>query len=44
MEGYEVLTMEDAAPLGDIFVTTTGCADVIRFEHMEAMKDEGDCL
>ena len=40
MEGYEVLTMEDAAPLGDIFVTTTGCADVIRFEHMEAMKDE----
>ena len=40
MEGYEVTTMEDAAPQGDIFVTTTGCADVIRFEHMEAMKDE----
>ena len=40
MEGYQVLTMEEAAPLGDIFVTTTGCADVIRFEHMEVMKDE----
>ena len=40
MEGYQVLTMEDAAPLGDIFVTTTGCADVICFEHMQAMKDE----
>ncbi len=40
MEGYQVMTMEDAAPQGDIFVTTTGCADVIRFEHMEAMKDE----
>ena len=40
MEGYEVITMEEAAPLGDIFVTTTGCADVIRGEHMEAMKDE----
>ncbi len=40
MEGYEVITMEEAVPLGDIFVTTTGCADVIRGEHMEAMKDE----
>jgi len=40
MEGYQVMTMEDAAPQGDIFVTTTGCADVVRFEHMEAMKDE----
>jgi len=40
MEGYEVLTMEDAAPKGDIFVTTTGCCDVIRREHLQNMKDE----
>ena len=40
MEGYEVTTMEDAAPRGDIFVTATGCADVVRAEHMQAMKDE----
>jgi adenosylhomocysteinase len=40
MEGYEVKTMETAASQGDIFVTATGCADVIRAEHMMAMKDE----
>ncbi len=40
MEGYEVVTMEEAVKIGDIFVTTTGCCDVIRGEHMEAMKDE----
>ena len=40
MEGYEVTTMEEAAPIGDIFVTATGCCDVIRGEHMERMKDE----
>jgi adenosylhomocysteinase len=40
MEGYEVLTMEEAAPKGDIFVTTTGCCDVIRREHLQTMKDE----
>ncbi|MBP6845850.1 MAG: adenosylhomocysteinase, partial [Kofleriaceae bacterium] len=40
MEGYEVVTMEDAAPIADIFVTATGCCDVIRSEHMLAMKDE----
>ncbi len=40
MEGYEVVTMEDAAPIGDIFVTATGCMDVIRGEHMMVMKDE----
>ena len=39
-EGYQVLTMEEAASMGDIFVTTTGCCDVIRGEHMEQMKDE----
>ena len=38
MEGYEVTTMEDAAPIGDIFVTATGCCDVIRGEHMK--RDE----
>ncbi|HEY1549716.1 MAG TPA: adenosylhomocysteinase [Kofleriaceae bacterium] len=40
MEGYEVVTMEHAAPIADIFVTATGCADVIRSEHFMAMKDE----
>jgi adenosylhomocysteinase len=39
MEGYEVVTMEDAAPQGDIFVTATGNIDVITVEHMRAMKD-----
>ncbi|MEZ4359238.1 MAG: adenosylhomocysteinase [Kofleriaceae bacterium] len=40
MEGFEVVTMEDAAPVADIFVTATGCMDVIRAEHMQVMKDE----
>ena len=40
MEGFEVLTMKDVAPLGDIFVTATGCFHVIKGEHMEQMKDE----
>jgi adenosylhomocysteinase len=39
MEGYEVVTMEAAAPRGDIFVTATGNVDVITVEHMRAMKD-----
>ena len=39
MEGYEVVTMEQAAPLGDIFVTATGNLDVITLDHMRAMKD-----
>lgn len=39
MEGYEVNTMEDIAPTGDIFVTTTGNLDIITLEHMRAMKD-----
>ncbi|MCC6716618.1 MAG: adenosylhomocysteinase [Acetobacteraceae bacterium] len=38
MEGYEVTTMDDAAPLGDIFVTATGNVDVITMDHMRAMK------
>ncbi|WP_288920326.1 adenosylhomocysteinase [uncultured Ottowia sp.] len=40
MEGYKVVTMEQAAPLADIFVTTTGNKDVIRHEHMVEMKNE----
>jgi adenosylhomocysteinase len=39
MEGYEVTTMEDAAPRADIFVTCTGNVDVITLEHMRKMKD-----
>ncbi len=40
MEGYRVVTMEEAAPLADIFVTATGNWHVITHEHMEAMKDQ----
>jgi adenosylhomocysteinase len=40
MEGYEVTTMEEAAAMGDIFITATGCCDVIRGGHMEMMKNE----
>lgn len=40
MEGYEVTTMEEAAPLGDIFVTATGNYHVITGEHMEQMRNE----
>src|SRR5579872_948986 len=39
MEGYQVTTMEDAAPHADIFVTATGNEDVITLDHMRAMKD-----
>jgi adenosylhomocysteinase len=39
MEGYEVVTMEDAAPKADIFVTCTGNVDIITLDHMRAMKD-----
>ena len=40
MEGYEVLTMEEAAPIGNIFVTTTGNIDVITTAHMQQMPDQ----
>lgn len=40
MEGYEVVTMDEAAPRGNIFVTTTGNIDVITVEHMKRMPDE----
>jgi len=40
MEGYEVTTMEEAASRGNIFVTTTGCRDIILGEHMEQMPND----
>lgn len=40
MEGYEVTTMDDAAKVGDIFVTATGCCDVIVDRHFKVMKDQ----
>ncbi len=40
MEGYRVVTMEQAAPLADIFVTTTGNVGVVTHEHMKQMKDQ----
>ena len=39
MEGYEVVTMDDAASYGDIFVTATGNLDVITLDHMRKMRD-----
>jgi adenosylhomocysteinase len=39
MEGYRVMPMIDAAPLGDVFITSTGMRDVITKEHFEVMKD-----
>ncbi|MEM1386856.1 MAG: adenosylhomocysteinase [Pseudomonadota bacterium] len=39
MDGFEVVTLDDEAPNADIFITTTGNKDVIRLEHMRAMKD-----
>jgi adenosylhomocysteinase len=40
MEGYEVTTMEEAAPQADIIVTATGCSGIVRPEHMKRMKDQ----
>ena len=42
MDGFRVMKMIDAAPLGDIFITATGCNDVINKQHYELMKD--DCM
>ena len=39
MEGYQVMTMDEACQIGDLFVTTTGCCDVITLRHMRRMKD-----
>jgi adenosylhomocysteinase len=38
-DGFRVLPMQEAAKVGDFFVTVTGCKDVIRKEHLEVMKD-----
>ena len=43
MDGFSVMKMEQAAALGDFFVTVTGCCHVIRPEHFEAMKDGAIC-
>ena len=40
MEGYEVRTLDEVVSSGDIFITATGCCDVITGKHMEMMKDE----
>jgi len=40
VSGYEVTTMEDAAPQGQIFVTTTGCTDILGAKHFEVMKND----
>ena len=40
MEGYQVMTMEEAAPIADILVTATGCCDVVRAEHLKVLKNE----
>jgi adenosylhomocysteinase len=40
MEGYQVVTMDEAAPTADIFVTTTGCCDIITRKHLDAMKHQ----
>jgi len=40
MEGFEVKTLDDVVEIADIFITATGCCDVITGEHMERMKDE----
>ncbi|MFA6948581.1 MAG: adenosylhomocysteinase [Eubacteriales bacterium] len=39
MDGFTVMPMDEAAKVGDLFVTLTGCADVIRAEHFDVMKD-----
>ena len=39
MDGFEVVTLEDAVETADVFITTTGNKDIIRIEHMRAMKD-----
>ena len=43
MEGYTVMTMDEAAPLGDFFVTVTGCKDVITAKHFNMMKNGAVC-
>lgn len=39
MDGFTVMPMDEAAKLGDLFITVTGCCDVIRAEHFDVMRD-----
>ena len=39
MDGFQVMTMEEAAPIGDFFVTVTGCSDVVGLRHFDKLKD-----
>jgi len=43
MEGYDVMTMDQAAALGDVFITVTGCKDIITRKHFLKMKDGAIC-
>ena len=43
MDGFSVMTMEEAAPLGDLFITVTGCEDVVTEPHFLKMKDGAIC-
>lgn len=43
MDGFKVMTMDDAAPLGDLFITVTGCCDIICERHFRAMKEGAIC-
>lgn len=43
MDGFRVMTMKEAAAIGDIFITVTGCEDVITQEHFQLMKDGAIC-
>ena len=43
MDGFKVMTMDDAAPLGDLFITVTGCCDIICERHFRTMKEGAIC-
>ena len=43
MDGFKVMTMDDAAPLGDLFITVTGCCDIVCERHFRAMKEGAIC-
>ena len=43
MDGFKVMTMDDAAPLGDLFITVTGCCDSVCERHFRAMKEGAIC-
>lgn len=43
MDGFKVMTMDDAAPLGDLFITVTGCCDIVCERHFRTMKEGAIC-